>query len=350
MLVLREEDIISILHGLTREECKRLTQVLWNGMREYSSSVKSPEAKLIHQPIRESIVTNQNHTTLFMPASDTQTTTGVKIVTLPRNGGPPKGAINIFAPEGNLDGVLNAEEVTAFRTALASMIPFSLYKLPINAEILVFGAGKQAEWHIRLLLLLAEPSIARITFISRQQESIDKFYKDVVEGLREQYPRVAFHGHVYDDIVGIDVDKMRRNEVVRSDVICGCTPSTIPLFHNSHLGEGKKRFISLIGSYKPHMQEIDSATLLSATRILVDSKNACLAEAGELIQAGVKRDQLVEIGEIPAGATNDDLTSIVGPGNVIFKCVGMGIMDLVIGRELLNMALERGLGIEISEF
>jgi len=37
-------------------------------------------------------------------------------------------------------------------------------------------------------------------------------------------------------------------------------------------------------------------------------------------------------------------------GNVIFKCVGIGLMDVVVGGELVRMARERGIGTTIENF
>src|SRR5690606_22884140 len=103
-------------------------------------------------------------------------------------------------------------------------------------------------------------------------------------------------------------ERVLQQLIAHADAVFCCTPSTQPLFPGSYLTihddgrtHGKKRFISMIGSYKPHMQEVDSETLLSGekNKVLVDSRDACLAEAGELINAGVGAERLVEIGTLP---------------------------------------------------
>ncbi|EER26937.1 hypothetical protein D8B26_002550 [Coccidioides posadasii str. Silveira] len=348
MLVLRESDIFPILKGLTRDQCQHLLQALWKALASYSGHRNGANGeKLIHQPIREQIVTSRNHATLFMPASDTNTTTGIKIVTLPGHGGPPKGAINICSPEGDLEGLLNAELITAFRTALASMIPFQRFQLREGANILVFGAGKQAEWHIRLALLLAGEKITKITVVNRGARGAERLKSDLDADVRGIFPGMMI------SYIGRDSStfaaEILGTLVSEADAIFCCTPSTEPLFSSSYLGD-KPRFISLIGSYKPHMQEIDSTTLLSGrSTIIVDSKEACLHEAGELIKAQVSESQLVEIGELfenPHAASR----LFDSGSNVVFKCVGMGIMDLVIGRELLALAKARQVGITIDDF
>lgn len=350
MLILREEDIVSILNELSQNEFYRLRDSLWQAFTAFSKK----DSSLIHQPIRERIVTNIGHTSLFMPASDTSTTTGLKVVTLPGGGGPPKGAINIFSPEGELDGILNAEEITAFRTALASMIPISQFNMPNESRVVIFGSGKQAQWHVRLLLLSASTKISRISIVSRSGDSLRIFNDELVAKISQEYPDTVFD-YLSWDMDGFD--SSLRIRVAGSDVICCCTPSTKPLFPDNYLRcpENKyikKRCITLIGSYKANMREIDSDTLLSSSRILVDSKEACLKEAGELIDAGVKEEQLIEIGEMRQRNIEERVEEPEKNGqiNTVFKCVGMGIMDLAIGRELLNVALGKGLGVHIAKF
>jgi len=37
-------------------------------------------------------------------------------------------------------------------------------------------------------------------------------------------------------------------------------------------------------------------------------------------------------------------------GNVIYKSVGLGLMDVVVGRELVRLARQRGIGTTIQDF
>jgi ornithine cyclodeaminase/alanine dehydrogenase-like protein (mu-crystallin family) len=290
-----------------------------------------------------------------MPASDTDTVTGLKVVTLPAGGGPPKGAINLFSPEGDLLGVLNAELITAFRTAVATMIPLVCHRLPDRANVLVFGAGKQAEWHIRLCLKLFGDKTDQVTVINRGKPGLEALRRNLDADLTPSFPKVSFAYH-WKDSQELGEEGLQK-VVSEADAVFCCTPSTQPLFSDSYLGGkgAKRRFLSLIGSYKPHMQEVDSETLLSGDNILVDSREACLAEAGELLMAGVTGGQLVEIGELPIlepedwdKATETDRPN--SSANTVFKCVGMGIMDLVIGREILRLGRDMGVGIEIESF
>ncbi|KAI1341220.1 proline utilization protein PrnX [Xylariaceae sp. FL0016] len=343
MLILGEHDVKRVLTDLSVAECRRLLNSMSEALSDYSQG-RGTAAPRIHQPQRHVFTTNSGNCSLFMPASNTATT-GIKIVTL-SGGGNAKGAINVFAPEGELLGLVNAEEVTAFRTALASMIAFTRSPLP-KAHIVVFGAGKQAEWHIKLAVLLTAGAIQTVTVFSRKSSTLKDLDSRLTQ-LKEAHTSVAFHLVAKDESPDYEGDL--RGALQASDAIMCCTPSTEPLFPASCLGIGsdsqpKRRFISLIGSYKPEMQEVDSATILSGSPIYVDVAEGCLQEAGELIKAGVKGSKLFEIGNLGADEALD-----TNGGNIIFKCVGMGIMDIVVAAELIKVAQAAGIGRTIGDF
>jgi len=332
MLVLKEGDVYSLLSNITVPECNHLLNTLHNALRECTKDKHLPASeRIIHQPEREAITTKLGNTSLFMPTSIT-TTTGVKVVTL--SSGGLKGAINLFTPDGVLLGVLNAAEVTAFRTSLAVMIPFVRYPHP-KINMVVFGAGRQAEWHVKLALLLGE--VKHVTIVNRGPP---RRMEQLFATLQQRYLDVKFEVLLKSSP---DYDSRLRKCLKDSDVICGCTPATEPHFPASYL-DSKTRYISLIGSYKPVMQEVDSETLLSGQRIYCDTKEGCLAESGELIRAKVTEDQLIELGEL---LDDDKLTP---NGNLVFKCVGLGIMDLVMAGELIQMAKEKGAGVVVDDF
>lgn len=254
---------------------------------------------------------------------------------------------------------MSAAEITAFRTALASMILFTRFCSSAQQQrkegkkrVLIFGSGKQAEWHARLALLtVPEPTdIEGVTFVNRSQRRLEESISStLVPDLRARYPHLEINAYSREKLQGEEGEYQTRlrADLASSDAIFCCTPSTEPLFTYDDLTP-KRRYISLIGSYKPHMQEVDSETLLSASKgvIYVDSVEACMEEAGELIMAKVDERQLIELGELDTSTAS----GLEEEGNVVFKCVGMGIMDLVIARSLLEMAREKGLGTVVEGF
>lgn len=353
MRLISEKDLAHLLRHLTPAQTQQLLHDLSQGLGVFSaeSSSASTSRKTIHQPLRTSLVTENGDTSLFMPVSDTATT-GIKIVTVPAKG-RIQGVINVLSPAGRLLGVLSAAEVTAFRTALATMTLLTRCTSIPKRQLVIFGAGPQAEWHARLALLLFHESVAAITFVNRGQGRLDALCQETFPQLREKYPQVTFSAYSKESLQmnsGESYETKLQADLAASDVIFCCTPSTEPIFPYAYLQRApKQRFISLIGSYKPHMREIDSDTLLSGEdgrRIYVDSKEACLEESGELIAAKVTADQLVEIGEL--FAPNEPFKDVIPPpgANVVFKCVGMGIMDLIVAKRILALADELGIGVD----
>lgn len=110
------------------------------------------------------------------------------------------------------------------------------------------------------------------------------------------------------------------------------------------------------------MHEIDDTLLLRATpKLLVDSRSACLVEAGEVISAGLRPEDMSELGELviaPGTWTSldhdasDDLDS--GPVT-IFKSVGVGLQDVAIACAVVNKAQEmlmngKKLGVLVDDY
>lgn len=348
MRLLTGAEISTLLRKLTPQDAKRLCESLSSGLSSYSLEKDgSNRAKLIHQPLRTVFQTRNNDTTLVMPISDTSTT-AVKVAMVPQEG-DINGAITVYSPVGELKGVLNAAEITAFRTALATMTILTKWNTPSNAKAVVFGAGKQAEWNIRLTLLLV-PGVRRIAIFNRGSTRLQRFEENVLSALRQAYPNVQFEAHAqkgssqYQEIVA--------QRLANADIISCCTPSVAPLFAAKELQIESRshRFLSLIGSYKPEMQEVDTETIRLGGKILVDSKESCLEEAGELIRAGLQPKDLVEVGELFSGSKEAmELLETAAP-LTIFKCVGLGIMDLVISKALLDMAEEMNTGTVLEGF
>lgn len=349
-----------------------------------------------------------------------------------------------MSPNGEPTGFMNAEELTAFRTALSSSLLISRRsKLSV---ITVFGAGKQAYWHLRLSLLLRGSKIKHVNIINRtfSQNAIHlmKTMNGVPQAQRELEGWAKTTFTMLSPNYG-EYDRLIKDHIRSSDAIFCTTPSTKPLFDHTFLtateGRKKGRLIVAIGSYKPHMIEIDPAILKQAVKphrghhyhkhaqeggcVVVDVLHGGMTEAGEIIQAELTVDQLVELGELVmlegsahhrnisvSSETSDHLggslsamstlavspetsvgsieTSDTSPsttssklslksffhgpsetkdkkhkkdkedgfckwmstGNVVYKSVGMGLMDLVVGGDIVEIARLRGIGTTIEGF
>ncbi|KAI1260677.1 UbiD family decarboxylase [Xylariaceae sp. FL1019] len=472
LMVLSDEVIRTLLESLKREEAEAFAQSLKFALHEHSTGAQGVDASFLNQPERTSVYSDTTGaTTLFMP-SYSPIGHGVKVVTVSSpsvdSSFPsirPTGSVTLYSPEGSPVGFLHAQTLTAFRTALASSC--LLTKRARVQTITVFGSGLQAYWHVRLALMLRGNTIRAINIINRRFSDnakgiMKRFYAVPQEQKqREGWEQAQFN--VLTPGYG-EYDRLQKEHVRAADVIYCCTPSTEDLFDGSiltsHEGRKKGRLIVAVGSYQPHMRELPKELLLQAVKhsgghfhfhrhateggvIVVDSLDGCLKEAGEIIEAGLQPNQLVELGELAmihrlARAEEEDaegssisesfsklnmassgsaMSTVFGSdtsstkrstsqsptrtrrdsgnlgkeekrksgggfhlpslkhhqrtgssssarkeerddhlarwltsGNVIYKSVGFGLMDLVVGLEVVKLAKERGVGSHIENF
>ncbi|KAF3037773.1 hypothetical protein E8E12_002581 [Didymella heteroderae] len=473
LTILTDSDVRSLLHQLSKQDILDLQQSLADGLHYYSTATEEDSNACCssYQPMRTVLKRNDGQTTLFMPASSNDGI-GFKVVTLStpdqkaasdtssiassfkatsltestQSSGSyeppqslassqsttPKGTLQLLDKDGSPRALINAEEITAFRTALASTM---LFKKRQNVhDIVVFGAGKQAYWHIRLALMLRSTDIHHLNIINRDfdrvhqllqflynpDEQPSKFdtsttkipsYRKEGEGLHRPKIQILTPSHG-------EYERLLKSTIRASSVIFCTTPSLQPLFPAPYLtnpeGRKKGRYVAAIGSYKPHMCEVHPDILRQNVTpdhgrhfhkhapqggaVIVDSVEACLKEAGEIIQAGLSPNEIVEIGELvmlkrdaerrrsecmaqkrmsvegldedgvelgeaPSSRKRKDKTGKDGhdkehaslmewlqKGNVIYKSVGLGLMDVVVGSDLVRLADERGIGTKIDNF
>ncbi|RLV94474.1 Repressible alkaline phosphatase [Spathaspora sp. JA1] len=200
---------------------------------------------------------------------------------------------------GVLEAVINANTLTAFRTALASTLGLTKV-IDVNGsgilpELTVFGVGAQAYWHIKLALVLYEGKLSTVNILNRTLKNA----QNLQEKLSAEFQNIKFNSYSYEHEPHEFIPHVQN-----SSIIFGCTPATVPIIKQSYLNNDKStpKFISLIGSYKPHMIELDlelcKRLKADGISIIVDSKEHTLHEAGELIQAGYSADQLIEIQQL----------------------------------------------------
>ncbi|KAJ4316976.1 hypothetical protein N0V94_005183 [Neodidymelliopsis sp. IMI 364377] len=477
LTILTDSDVRTLLHQLSKQDIIDLQQSLADGLHYYSTATEEDSNACCssYQPMRTALKRNDGQTTLFMPASSNDGI-GFKVVTLATSDAKkpsdtssitsslkaaslsestqssgsfeqpqslsssqsttPKGTLQLLDKDGAPRALINAEEITAFRTALASTM---LFKKRQNVhDVVVFGAGKQAYWHIRLALMLRSTDIHHLNIINRDFERVHhllqslynpdeqpkKFdaspsnipsYRKEGEGLHRPKIQILTPSHG-------EYERLLKSTIRASSVIFCTTPSLTPLFPAPYLtnpeGRKKGRYLAAIGSYKPHMCEIHPDILRQNVTpdhgrhfhkhasqggaVVVDSVEACLKEAGEIIQAGLSPSEVVEIGELvmlkrdadkrrsecqaqkrmtEEGLDDDGVELGEAPvtkkkrrgsgkakeeehgdkqhqsllewlqkGNVIYKSVGLGLMDVVVGTDLVRLADERSIGTRIDNF
>ncbi|RDW67659.1 hypothetical protein BP6252_09055 [Coleophoma cylindrospora] len=364
-LLLTDSAVKQLLAGLEGKDVKTFANSLRQAFLEYST-----QNEHLYQPHRIAVTRPGGQASLFMPATSSHNV-AVKIVGAP----PPQAAstalrcvLTLCDATGQARGILNAEELTAFRTSMGSMLLFENRRVTTN--IVVFGAGKQALWHIRLALLLRGADIQKITVVNRSlarsDELLDRLSKD---------DQSHWHSQVQFDVLDpsrADYQPALERLLVESDVIFCTTPSRVPLFSGDLLfteqARAKTRYIAAIGSWNLEMAELHPDMLRqvvddsdgynpkgdSGGVIAVDSREACYQEAGEIVQAGIEPDKIIEVGEIvdllASGKDAQKMNQWLESGLVVYKSVGLGIMDIAIGEGIMALARQKGLGVSIPDF
>jgi thiomorpholine-carboxylate dehydrogenase len=105
--------------------------------------------------------------------------------------------------------------------------------------------------------------------------------------------------------------------VTDADVVLALTSSLQPIVKGKWLSP--HAMVCAIGSATPERRELDEEAMRGA--VVVESRQAALREAGDIVQAGAQ--VAAEIGELLNGAKIDR-----GNCPVVFKSVGIAVEDI----------------------
>ena len=221
--------------------------------------------------------------------------------------------------------------LTAIRTGAGAGAATDLLARPDAEVATILGSGVQARTQLEAVCTVRP--VRRVSVYSPTPGRAAAFAREM-----------AGKGPIPDDIQVVgDPDAAVRG----ADIICAATTSTTPVFRGRFLRPGAH--VNGVGSFTPAMQEVDVETIQRAL-VVVDSRAAALAEAGDLIipleRGLIQEDHIVaELGEIVAG---------VKPGRTrpeqitFFKSVGVAVQDAICGRIALENAISRDLGTAVA--
>lgn len=240
-----------------------------------------------------------------------------KIISIyPRN--PGRGLPTTMAwlicndPEtGMMKAMMDATYLTALRTGAVTGVA-ARYLAPKQSRVAaLIGCGAQGRTQALALDEAIKLEALRIYDLSRERMS--RFADEMGPRLRGE----------------IILCEGAEMAVRGADVVVTATTSREPVIHRRWLGD--KVHISAIGSFYPDHRELDTETVREG-KVVVDSREAALAEAGDLIipirEGAISPDHIyAELGEIiigeKKGRTEED-------GLTIFKSVGLAIQDSAI--------------------
>lgn len=295
-------------------------ELMKQGFRLYS------EGETI-SPLRTAIeMPDQSGVSLYMPAfvpenSAGPAASGAKIVSVypgnkQRNLPTISAIVLMLDPTtGEPVALIEGAALTALRTGAVSGAATDLLAREGRVKLAVIGAGAQGCTQAAAVAAVREIDELRVVDLNR--EALDSFAERLAVWAPELVDRVS---------VGTSAEAA----VTGADVICTATTATSPVFDDAWLREGAH--INAIGAYTPEMREVPVATVGRA-RLVVDSTDAILAEAGDLLAA-------IDAGVIGEDALSIELGHLVADSSLgrqsdseitLFKSVGNAIQDMIVG-------------------
>ena len=239
-------------------------------------------------------------------------------------------AVMLFgADTGKLIAVMDGGYITAIRTACASALATQALANPGPTTLCILGAGVQARAHIQALGHVRD--LRRIKIFSPSGVSAAAIKRDMERVLTAP----------------IETAPSAEAAVRESDLLVTVTTAKQPIVRSEWLKAGAH--INAVGSHRPDAREIDGATLARAT-VIVDSRDAIMAECGDILLALEERsvsESVIqgEIGEVLAG-TKPGRTS--ASEITLYKSVGIAIQDVATANLVYHKALERNVGTNVD--
>jgi ornithine cyclodeaminase/alanine dehydrogenase-like protein (mu-crystallin family) len=221
--------------------------------------------------------------------------------------------------------------LTALRTGAASGAATDLLARQDAKVLALFGAGAQGRSQLEAVCTVRPLEEVRV-------------YDPDARASRNLVAEMAGQGSVPANVLLADSP---RKAVENAGIVVTATTSHQPVFEGADIGPGTH--INAIGAYTPETRELDE-TIVSRAKIVVDTREGCLAEAGDLImpiQSGViaPTDIHAELGEMVCGAksgrtSQEEIT--------LFKSVGTAVQDAAVARAALDRAVQRDLGAVVT--
>jgi alanine dehydrogenase len=234
-----------------------------------------------------------------------------------------QGTVLLFeSTHGQLLAIVDADEITAIRTAAVSGLATKLLARDLSSTLAILGSGTQAQQHIEAMLCV------------RKINSIKIFSRDPLNA--EKLARQITTKH---NITALAV-KNAKDAITNADIICTTTASPTPVV----LGEWIKKgaHINAVGSCTPVTRELDTAAIVNS-KLYTDKYESIYSESGDFIipkKEGAINDDHVkgELGEVLMGTkkgreTDDEIT--------VFKSLGLAIEDIYAANHVYQTLLQK---------
>jgi ornithine cyclodeaminase/alanine dehydrogenase-like protein (mu-crystallin family) len=316
-LLLREDDVRAVI------EMPGVIDAVEDAMRE----------------LGEGTAQNQPRRRVFAPGG----VLNVMFATLPRSGYYGLKSYSIGAGgvrflvllyrggDGQLDAMIEANLLGAYRTGAASAVAARYLAPEAAGEIAVIGAGWQARTQAEALTQTLDVRKARV--FSPTREKRENFAAELTDRLAvEAAPAPS-----------------AQAAVRGAKVVVTMTTAADPVLEADWIEPGA--LVIAAGSNRADHAEIPPALVASADRIIVDQLEAARLESGDLLRAeragAFDWSRARELGAVIAGKAEGRRSE---RGTVLFESHGLAIWDVAAGAVALERARQQGLGEEVSLF
>jgi ornithine cyclodeaminase/alanine dehydrogenase-like protein (mu-crystallin family) len=288
----------------------------------------------VRQPVRSIVELGAHGFFGVMPAAlESPAAAGAKLVTVvPGNHarGLPSHLATIIllnAETGALDAILDGRYITEARTAAVSAVSARHLARPDSRVVAIIGSGVQARSHADALSRVLQLREFRIW-------SPSSAHRDTAA--REIESATA---------VRATASASARHAVEGADVVVLVTSAAAPVIEDGWVGD--RAHVIGVGACRPNQREMPGA-LVARARLIADSRDAAMKEAGDILlaqQEGLTVRIAAELGEICAGLApgrgGDD-------GVTIFKSLGLAVEDVAAAELVVRRARQTGAGTAVE--
>jgi alanine dehydrogenase len=236
--------------------------------------------------------------------------------------------ITLLDPDtGELLALVDGRYITEARTAAVSAVSVNYLAKPDAGVLALIGSGVQARSHLEAISRVRELEDVRVW--SRSSERRDAFVAEMTP-----------HG-----IAPIRAVASAKEAARDASIVVLVTAAREPVVQNEWIAEGAH--ICAVGACRPDQREMDAA-LVARGELWVDSREAALSEAGDILLAiadgTIDQNHIAgELGEFVATASRRKDNRLT-----IFKSLGMAVEDVAAAHLALVRARQAGRGQSIT--
>ena len=268
------------------------------------------------QPLRTVMELPQPGSLLFVKPALAGGALAVKLITqMPHNAerGLPTMLATIVLLDADTGAALAAIDATWLseqRTAAVSAVAANLLAPPGAKGVALLGSGALARSHAAALR--AVRPVAELRVWSRNPDNVRRCADDI-GGVACASAEAAVRG---------------------ADIVCTVTNASEPVLRGAWLKPGA--FVAAVGAPRPGWRELDDEAM--ANVVVADSREAALAESGDVMLSGAK--VYAELGELILGRVARPPEG----STIVFKSLGQAVEDALAARLVYDAALAERAG------